>query len=109
MKFAEIDLFGVYVAPISVMMVAAWLATIALRQLASRLGVALELDTALAAFAQGNSATAIAWLRYLDGRLATPPRGAPPTVAALRARSRILVVAEALFRHAAYFDAGATA
>ena len=80
-----------------------------LRRMAPRLGVALELDTALAAFAQGNSATAIAWLRYLDGRLATPPRGAPPTVAALRARSRILVVAEALFRHAAYFDAGATA
>jgi protein AaeX len=38
-SFAEINLFGVYVAPISVMMVAAWLVTIALRQLASRLGV----------------------------------------------------------------------
>jgi hypothetical protein len=39
MSFAEIDLFGVYVAPISVMMVAAWLVTIALRQLANRFGV----------------------------------------------------------------------
>jgi protein AaeX len=36
MRFAEIDLFGVYVAPISLMMVGAWLVTIALRRLASR-------------------------------------------------------------------------
>jgi hypothetical protein len=39
MRFAEIDLFGVYVAPISLMMVAAWLVTIALRQVASRFGL----------------------------------------------------------------------
>ena len=39
MRFAEIDLFGVYVAPISLMMVGAWLATIALRRLASRSGL----------------------------------------------------------------------
>jgi hypothetical protein len=39
MRFAEIDLFGVYVAPISVMMVAAWLVTIALRRVASRYGL----------------------------------------------------------------------
>jgi protein AaeX len=38
-RFAEIDLFGVYVAPISVMMVAAWLATIALRRVADRYGL----------------------------------------------------------------------
>jgi hypothetical protein len=30
MRFAEVDLFGVYVAPISVMMMAAWLVLIAL-------------------------------------------------------------------------------
>lgn len=36
MKFAEIDLFGVYVAPISLLMVAAWLATISLRRVADR-------------------------------------------------------------------------
>ena len=35
MKFTEIDLFGVYVAPISLMLVAAWMVTIALRQVAS--------------------------------------------------------------------------
>ncbi|HEY4404417.1 MAG TPA: DUF1656 domain-containing protein [Xanthobacteraceae bacterium] len=39
MSFTEIDLFGVYVAPISVMMVAAWLVTIVLRRLASRFGL----------------------------------------------------------------------
>jgi hypothetical protein len=39
MRFAEIDLFGVYVAPISLMMVAAWLVTIALRRVASRFGL----------------------------------------------------------------------
>jgi hypothetical protein len=39
MRFAEIDLFGVYVAPISLMTVAAWFVTIALRQVASRFGL----------------------------------------------------------------------
>jgi hypothetical protein len=39
MRFAEIDLFGVYVAPISLMLVGAWLITIALRRLASRSGL----------------------------------------------------------------------
>ena len=39
MKFTEINLFGVYVAPISLMMVAAWLVTIALRRVAARSGL----------------------------------------------------------------------
>jgi hypothetical protein len=39
MRFVEIDLFGVYVAPISVMMVAAWLVVIALRRVAARSGL----------------------------------------------------------------------
>jgi hypothetical protein len=39
MRFAEIDIFGVYVAPISLLMVAAWLVTIALRRVASRFGL----------------------------------------------------------------------
>jgi hypothetical protein len=38
-RFAEIDLFGVYVAPMSLMMVAAWFVTIALRRVASRFGL----------------------------------------------------------------------
>ena len=35
MRLHEIDLLGVYVAPISVMLVGAWLVTIALRRLAN--------------------------------------------------------------------------
>jgi protein AaeX len=36
LKFAEIDLFGVYVAPISLLIVGAWLVTIVLRRVAGR-------------------------------------------------------------------------
>ena len=39
MSFVEINLFGVYVAPISVMMVAAWLVTVILRKVAGRFGL----------------------------------------------------------------------
>ena len=39
MRFTEIDIFGVYVAPISVLMVAARIVTIALRRVASRFGL----------------------------------------------------------------------
>jgi hypothetical protein len=38
-RFTDINLFGVYVAPMSVMMVAAWVATIGLRRLAARFGL----------------------------------------------------------------------
>ena len=39
MRFTEINLFGVYIAPISVLMVAAWVATIGLRRFAARFGL----------------------------------------------------------------------
>lgn len=39
MRFVEIDLFGVYVAPISLMLVAAWMVTIGLRRVAARFGL----------------------------------------------------------------------
>jgi len=39
MRFAEVDLFGVYVAPIAVMMVAAWVVMIGLRRVAARFGL----------------------------------------------------------------------
>jgi hypothetical protein len=39
MNFTEVNLFGVYVAPISVMMVAAWIALVVLRRLADRYGL----------------------------------------------------------------------
>ena len=39
MRFTEINLIGVYVAPMSVMMVAAWVVTISLRRFAARFGL----------------------------------------------------------------------
>jgi hypothetical protein len=39
MRFTEIDLFGVYVAPISLTLVGAWFVTIALRRVAGRFGL----------------------------------------------------------------------
>jgi protein AaeX len=39
MRFSEINLFGVYVAPISILIVAAWILTIALRRVADRFGL----------------------------------------------------------------------
>jgi uncharacterized membrane protein YccC len=80
-----------------------------LRDLAMRVGAAAELDAALAAFAQGNSAIAIARLRQLDRQLASAPDGSADQATALRARARILVICEALSEHASYFDGGAPA
>lgn len=39
MRFTDIDLLGVYVAPISLMMVAAWLVTMGLRRIAGHFGL----------------------------------------------------------------------
>ena len=39
MRFVELDLFGVFVAPISLMLVIAWVVTIALRRAAVRFGL----------------------------------------------------------------------
>ena len=39
MSFAEVDLFGVYVAPILLMMVVAWFVLIALRRVADHFGL----------------------------------------------------------------------
>ena len=39
MRFGEIDLFGVYVAPISLLMLVTWVVTIGLRRLAVRVGL----------------------------------------------------------------------
>jgi hypothetical protein len=80
-----------------------------LSNIAPRFGEAAELDAALAAFAQANSAIAIARLRQLDRRLASGPHAGPEAAIALRTRSRILVISDALDEHASYFDAGAPA
>jgi uncharacterized protein DUF1656 len=39
MSFFEINLFGVYVAPLSLLMAAAWLILVALRRMVARLGL----------------------------------------------------------------------
>jgi hypothetical protein len=39
MRFAEIDLFGVYVAPMFLLLVVAWLVTMTLRRIASHFGL----------------------------------------------------------------------
>ncbi len=82
---------------------------IQLRQMAPSLGAAAELDAAFEAIALGNSAIAIAHLRQLDRRLAASPGSGQETLAALRARGRILVISEALAEQSSYFDAGAPA
>jgi hypothetical protein len=38
-RFSDINLFGVYVAPISIMMIEAWIITIVLRRVAGRWGL----------------------------------------------------------------------
>jgi uncharacterized membrane protein YccC len=75
-----------------------------LRNLAARVGAAAALDAAFAAFAQGSSGLAIARMRQLDRQLASAFDGGADEAAALRARSRILVICEALSEHASYFD-----
>ena len=39
MRFTEINVLGVYVAPMSLMIVAAWLVTVTLRRIAARFGL----------------------------------------------------------------------
>jgi protein AaeX len=39
LKFVEINLLGVYVAPITPLMIAAWLVTVGLRRAAARVGL----------------------------------------------------------------------
>jgi uncharacterized membrane protein YccC len=80
---------------------------IRLRGIAPRLGLGPDLEAALAALAHGNSALATAGLARLDHRLAARPGAEPETELALRARSSILAISEALAEHASYFDAEA--
>ena len=80
---------------------------IQLRHIASSLGLGPDLDAALEALAQGNSAIATKWLARLDDRLASLPGAGSESALALQARGSILVITEALIAHASYFDAGA--
>jgi hypothetical protein len=80
---------------------------IQLRRIASSLGLGPDLDAALEALAQGNSAIATTWLARLDDRLASLPGAGSEASLALQARGSILAISEALIEHASYFDAGA--
>jgi uncharacterized membrane protein YccC len=80
---------------------------IRLHRMAPGLGLGSDLDAALAAMGHGNSALATARLARLDHLVAARPGAEPETQLALRARSSILAISEALTQHASYFDAGA--
>ena len=79
-----------------------------LRHAAHRLGLGADLDPALVALAQGNSASAVAHLCRLDGALAA--RGGAGTLmqTALQARGSILLLSETLIQHRSYFDGEST-
>jgi uncharacterized membrane protein YccC len=78
-----------------------------LRRLAPLLGVERELKAALTAFAQADSLSAGVGLMELDRRLAALSADRQTSVV-MRARSRLLLIHDALSQHRAYFDAGAT-
>jgi uncharacterized membrane protein YccC len=82
---------------------------IGLRQLAARLGTTAELDAAFNDIALGHSTEAIAKLRQFDDRLASMREPGPAAHMALRGRSRILIISEAIAEHGDYFDAGTRA
>lgn len=77
-----------------------------LRRIVPQLGFGAELDAALAALAQGHGAAATARFADLDRRLATLAESGPQAFLALRTRAMVLLVADALVQHGAYFDAG---
>jgi uncharacterized membrane protein YccC len=81
---------------------------IRLRRVAPLFDQPLGLDAALRAVAKGSSVVAAEQLAQLDRQLAALPDSARPgPQIRLRARASIVALAEALARHAAYFDMGA--
>jgi hypothetical protein len=79
---------------------------IQLRHIATRLGLGSDLDLALEAVAQGNSAIATTRLARLNDRLASLPGAGSEASLALQARGSIFAISEALIEHASYCDAG---
>jgi hypothetical protein len=82
---------------------------IKIRRISARFPLAPEIDAALAALAQGDSAEARRRLARLEQRLASLPGADPNAALALRARASILAISEALAEHGAYFDARVSA
>ena len=80
--------------------------TIQLRNIADRFGLNADLDPALAAVAQGDTATTIAQLARLDAALAEHAATETEMQTVLRARGIILVISETLAVHAVYFGSG---
>jgi uncharacterized membrane protein YccC len=80
---------------------------IRLRRVAPLFEQPLGLDAALKAVADGNSVVAAERLAQLERQLAALPGARPGPQIRLRARASIVALAEALTRHAAYFDRGA--
>jgi uncharacterized membrane protein YccC len=78
-------------------------AIIRLRQIWKRFDLGSGLDAALEPLAQGRSVTAVGRLASFDQALAARPDLGPE---AMRARSLILAISEALTQHSACFDAG---
>jgi uncharacterized membrane protein YccC len=79
---------------------------IELRDRARRLGLDADLDPALAALAEGDTASARAHLARLDAAFPAQRATGPERQTVLRARGSILVMSETLAVHAAYFGSG---
>jgi uncharacterized membrane protein YccC len=77
-----------------------------LRDIAHRFGLNADLDPALAAVAQGDTATTTAQLARLDAALAGHAATELEMQTVLRARGTILVISETLAVHAVYFASG---
>ena len=80
-----------------------------LRRTVGPRALSLELDAALIALAQGNSAMARRWLSRLDQHLVALPGPHASDPRMLETRASILAISEALAWHADYFDGGARA
>ena len=80
-----------------------------LRDRARRLGLSADLEPALVAMAQGDTATTTSQLTRLDAALAAHTATGPEGQTVLRARGSILVISETLAAHAVYFGSGTEA
>jgi uncharacterized membrane protein YccC len=79
---------------------------IQLRDMVHRLGLDADLEPALAAMAQGDSASAIAHLVRLDTALASRTDDRALTETVLRVRSSILALSEVLAQYGDFFNRG---
>jgi uncharacterized membrane protein YccC len=82
---------------------------IRLRRIVPPLDLDAELTAALAALVQGNSTAATAQLALIERRLAAVADQESLAPLALRARSRLFALSDALTQYGPYLDAGATA